>query len=65
MNVLRLPAVLQRVGLSRSTLYHFIQHDAFPPPLKLGSRASGWLEDDINKWLRDRMLARVGRIPGG
>lgn len=58
--VLRLPAVLQRVGVSRSTLYHFIQHGMFPPPLKLGKRASGWLDSDVEKFLRDRMLARVG-----
>ncbi|MFN7584434.1 MAG: helix-turn-helix transcriptional regulator, partial [Bacteroidota bacterium] len=33
--VLRLPEVRHRVGLGRSSIYRLIQHNKFPPPVKL------------------------------
>lgn len=56
--ILRLLQVLALVGLSRSTLYHFIKLDMFPPPIKLGKRASAWLKSDIDRWLSERAMAR-------
>ena len=53
--ILRLPAVITRTGLSRSTIYLFISNGTFPPSLALGSRAVGWLESDIEAWLISRM----------
>lgn len=58
--VLRLPEVIERVGLSRSSVYSYIQLGMFPEPVKLGKRASGWLAEEIDGWLLQRMLARVG-----
>lgn len=48
---LRLPAVEARTGLKRSTLYARIAAGTFPKPYKLGIRASGWAEDEIDAWL--------------
>lgn len=56
--VLRLPAVRQKTGLAKATIYAGIAHGDFPPPIKLGARASGWLESEINSWLASRMAAR-------
>lgn len=53
---LRLPQVMSRTGLSRSTIYARIQRDEFPPPVKLGTRASGWLDTTIDEWM-DRQIA--------
>jgi len=50
-NILRLPAVKARTGLSRSTIYLKISKDEFPKPISLGERAVGWVEEDINNWL--------------
>ena len=61
--VLRLPEVVRRTGLSRSTLYNRIAAGAFPRPLRLGDRSVGWLESEVDDWinrlveLRDRMQA--------
>ena len=52
--VLRLPDVISTVGLSRSSLYTMIQSGHFPPPIKLSSRASGWLESDIQRWIEEK-----------
>jgi prophage regulatory protein len=41
-SILRLPEVLARVGLSRSSIYQAIQRKEFPPQVKIGARAVGW-----------------------
>ena len=41
---LRLPEVLERTGLSRSTIYVRLAEGRFPRPVRLGGRAVGWIE---------------------
>ena len=55
--ILRLPAVLKRTGLSRSTTYLMISRKEFPPSVSLGDRAVGWIESEIDQWLEDRIAA--------
>jgi prophage regulatory protein len=55
--ILRLPAVKEVTGLSRSTVYLRIAEGKFPKPLSLGGRAVGWLESDIHDWLQQRIEA--------
>ena len=54
---LRLPQVKARTGLSRSELYRRIAAREFPAPVKLGLRASAWLEADIDRWCEERIAA--------
>jgi len=49
--ILRLPAVKVRTGLSRSTIYQRVAEGNFPPPINLGARAVGWLETEIISWI--------------
>lgn len=51
--ILRLPDVKTRTGLSRSTIYLRVSEETFPQPVKLGARAVGWLESEIETWLQD------------
>ena len=51
--ILRRPAVERKTGLSRSSIYAKITEGVFPKPIRLGKRAVGWLEHDIEKWLDD------------
>lgn len=53
--VLRLPAVLGRVGMSRSWIYESIKQDAFPSPIYLGPKSVGWLDHEIDHWLEERI----------
>ncbi|MCM0608385.1 MAG: AlpA family transcriptional regulator [Ideonella sp. WA131b] len=63
--ILRRPQVEQRTGLSRSTLYQYIQDGQFPRPVSLGARAVGWLESEVNAWIAARAKAvRPGTAPG-
>lgn len=48
---LRFPAVIERTGLSRSTIYLRVNNGTFPAPLKIGVRAIAWLEAEIDAWL--------------
>ena len=55
--ILRLPAVKARTGLSRSTIYLRISYGTFPTPISLGGRAVGWLEAEVNDWLTRQIEA--------
>lgn len=55
--ILRLPAVKARTGLSRSTIYLRIAEGSFPKPVSLGGRAVGWIEAEVNDWLKQQIEA--------
>jgi prophage regulatory protein len=55
--IVRLPEVLRRVGLRRSSLYRQISLGMFPRPIRLGLRASGWLEAEVDDWINERIRA--------
>jgi prophage regulatory protein len=53
--ILRLPRVLEKTGLSRSTLYEQMANDMFPRPVSLGARAVGWISSEVDVWLEARI----------
>ena len=53
--VLRLPEVKGKVGLSRSTIYLRVSQGTFPAPIHIGDRAVGWLESEVESWLREQV----------
>jgi prophage regulatory protein len=55
--ILRLPAVKQSTGLSRSTIYLRVAEGTFPRPVSLGGRSVGWVESEIQEWLQRRIDA--------
>jgi prophage regulatory protein len=55
--LLRLPAVLERTGLSRSSIYRAEANGTFPKHIKLGERASAWLASDVERWIAQRVAA--------
>ena len=58
--ILRLPKVEARTGLSRSSIYVRVAKGTFPPPIRLGPRAVGWLESEVNQWIREQISATRG-----
>lgn len=54
--ILRLKSVLERTGLSRSTVYRKVQARTFPKPLKISERCIGWRESDLESWLRSPVV---------
>ncbi|GAB1621407.1 AlpA family transcriptional regulator [Agarivorans albus] len=49
--IMRLPEVIEKTGLSRSTIYLRMSHGQFPKSISLGERAIGWVEKDIDLWV--------------
>lgn len=60
--ILRLPLVKEITGLSRSSIYAMIAKGQFPKPLPLGTRAVGWLEEEIKSWVEVKMALREKAI---
>jgi prophage regulatory protein len=72
LKILRRREVEARIGLSRSTLYAKMKHNPkrpaefdpdFPRPVRLGEKAVGWIEHEIDAWLRGRV--QQSRAAGG
>lgn len=59
--ILRLKEVISYTGLSRSTIYKMVDERRFPNSIDLGARSVGWLEKDIEQWVRDRATQRGTR----
>ncbi len=53
--IIRLPEVMSRTGLSRSSIYNFLLAGNFPSRIKLGARSIGFLEADINDWISGKI----------
>ena len=58
--ILRFQQVQARTGLSRSTIYRRLAERAFPNPVQLGARAVGWIESEVDEWIRQRIVERRG-----
>lgn len=56
--ILRLPAVRERTGLPRSSVYALMARNEFPGTIPLGGRAVGWLQSEIEEWLEQRIALR-------
>ncbi|MGE5564000.1 MAG: helix-turn-helix transcriptional regulator [Bacillota bacterium] len=54
--ILRLGSVLERTGLSRSTLYRKIGRGKFPKQVRISERCIGWRENEVEEWLRNPMF---------
>lgn len=61
--LLRLPAVVARVGLQKSAIYEMLNRtpSAFPRPLKLSRRAVCWPASAIDRWINERIQAAGGQ----
>lgn len=53
--ILKLPTVLDRKGGSRSKTYVEMEQGLFPRPIKLGLRAVGWPEHEVEQVIAARI----------
>ncbi len=56
--ILRLPSVIDRTGLSRSSIYLRISEGSFPAAIPLGPRCVGWVESEIDSWIETQIQER-------
>jgi prophage regulatory protein len=53
--ILRLRAVLERTGLSRSTMYRKMQNGSFPRNIQISDRCIGWRQSAVDAWISSPM----------
>ncbi len=53
--LLRLPAVEERTGLKKSTIYAGVKAKTFPAPVRLSARAVAFREEDVDHWISGRI----------
>ena len=63
MQFLRLPQVMQQVGLSKPQLYKLIAKNQFPSQIKICSRISVWLESDVVQWMQEQVQRNQEESP--
>lgn len=60
--ILRMRTVLERTGLSRSTLYRKMRDGTFPNQVRISEHCCGWRESAINRWIADPVSYRENSI---
>ena len=58
--VIKLKTVCELTTFSSATIYRLIKKGEFPRQIKLSERSSGWLLEDINAWLEQRINKTYG-----
>ena len=51
-HLLRLPEVISQTGLNRNSVY---QIEDFPKPIKIGARATAWVQSEVQEWIKTRI----------
>jgi len=51
MRIMRLDEVKLVTGVSRSTIYEWMNAERFPKSIQLGTRSIGWLASEVEEWL--------------
>ena len=56
--ILRCQEILERIGVSKATLYRMVKRGDFPKQCRLGSgRAVGWHSQDVDAWFAQHRSA--------
>jgi len=63
MCVLRMPQVVAITGLSRMTIYRLEKRGQFPRRIQLSPNSIGWLQDQIDQWIKSRPGVAVNSVP--
>ena len=57
LQIIRLPQVCSVTGLRRSMIYQLEADQGFPKRIKIGIRAVGWIESEVQAWVAQRIEA--------
>jgi prophage regulatory protein len=58
LRILRLPEVQAKTGLKHTSIYDRIAKGTFPRPIPLGPQAKGFVESEVDDWIRQRIAER-------
>lgn len=67
MRFLRPEQVLEKLGISRSTLYRLEESGELPPRRRISANSVGWIEEELDEFIASRPVLRVApqeeRVP--
>ena len=52
---LRLPQVMEAVGLKKSSIWNGVKEGKFPKQIKLSPKVSVWKKSDIDNWIQEQI----------
>ena len=58
MRIVRRDELTRRVGYCLGHIYRLERAGLFPRRVQLGPRSVGWLEEEVEGWIRQRVEAR-------
>lgn len=59
--LIRIKEVIEITGLSRTSIYHYINHGLFPHHVKFG-KSSRWEFSEIQAWINQRLEERDNNV---
>jgi prophage regulatory protein len=62
--IMRMPEVIEFVGMSRASIYRLMKLGEFPQQAKIGFSAVGWSRAEVVQWFTERMNARPTAAEG-
>ena len=62
MKIYRMRDVCETTGLKPSTIYKLVRTKAFPAPVKLTNRSSGWTNSSVDTWVASRLADPCTRV---
>lgn len=63
LKILRQRQVCEKVGYSPMTIWRLERAGRFPLRVKLGPNSVGWLANEIDDWISERVAQRDARTP--
>ena len=55
LKLLRFPAVRERTGLSRSTIWRLERHSDFPKHRRISANVVAWVEEEVIGWIHSKI----------
>ena len=55
LSLIRLPDVCRATGLCRSMIYQLEAKRRFPRRVRIGERAVGWIDAEVQQWIAERV----------
>ena len=55
MRILSAKEVAEKTSFSTGHLRSLAKENKFPKPVQISENRSGWLEEDVNKWIESRI----------
>ncbi len=52
---LRIKDVCEMTKIAKSTIWLWVKQDRFPQPTKISARVTVWDEDEIKKWMSEKI----------